>query len=105
MTRHDIRIRRGQYGANRIQRHKDYSQLLNRHRKTNRLRSVIFIILLLVVILLVVGLGYFSITNQENKTKEPQTPTSLRLSQPADLKNNHKKLLHQDNSHLVLDKF
>lgn len=76
MTRHDIRIRRGQFGANRIQRHKDYSQLLNRHRKTNRLRSVIYIIILLVVILLVIGLGYFSVTSQEEKQNKTETPTS-----------------------------
>lgn len=77
MTRHDIRIRRGQFGANRIQRHKDYSQLLNRHRKNNRLRSIIFIVLLLVVILLVVGLSYFSITNKrqpkDNENAKPES--------------------------------
>lgn len=77
MARHDIRIRRGQFGANRIQRHKDYSQLLDRHRKTNRLRSVIYLILLVVVILMVIGLGYFSLTSQEDKPTKTEQPTSL----------------------------
>jgi len=84
MARHDIRIRRGQFGANRIQRHKDYSQLLNRHRKTNRLRSIIYLILLVVVILMVIGLGYFSLTTQEEKPTKTDPPTSLILESNAE---------------------
>jgi flagellar basal body-associated protein FliL len=84
MTRHDIRIRRGQFGSKRMQRHKDYSQLLSRHRKTNRLRWVIYIIVLLIAITLVVGLSYFSINKADKKEPESPAPTSLNIDK-ADL--------------------
>lgn len=80
MTRHDIRIRRGQFGSKRMQRHKDYSQLLSRHRKTNRLRWVVYIIVLLIALTLVVGLSYYSINKSEKKQPENSVPTSLSQS-------------------------
>ena len=57
MTRHDIRLRRRSMTSRRIERHKNYESLLNRHERSNRLRktfkAVVYILALLAIIMLI----------------------------------------------------
>jgi hypothetical protein len=57
MTKFDIRLRRKQFTQSRIERHKNYQSLMERHyearrKKTRGLMVIVFLVILIVAILL-----------------------------------------------------
>ena len=69
MTRFDIRVRRKQFTESRIERHKNYKSLLNKHyeqskRKTRGTMVLVFILILIIAIIL----AFF------NESQKPETP-------------------------------
>jgi hypothetical protein len=55
MSRHDIRIRRQSFATGNIQKHKNYRELMRKHRRHNRGRN--FYLLALIVALALIGYG------------------------------------------------
>ena len=69
MTRFDIRVRRKQFTQSRIERHKNYQSLLNKHyeqskRKTRGTMVLVFVLILIIAIIL----AFF------NESQKPETP-------------------------------
>lgn len=79
MTRHDIRIRRKQFGSNRIMRHKDYGQLMSRHKKVSRLRNFVTTILIIIILFILITISYLFITRVDDlqKNSTPDKPEDL----------------------------
>lgn len=76
MTRFDIRVRRKQFTQGRIERHKNYQSLLNKHyenarRKTRGIMVLIFIL----IIIIAIALAFFYRT-QESDEQSPHNPVS-----------------------------
>jgi len=74
MTKFDIRLRRKQFTQSRIERHKNYQSLMERHyeaskKKTRGIMVLIFLVILIVAILL----AFFNIQEKPNieKRKDP----------------------------------
>ena len=80
MGRHEIRFRRQRMTARRIQSHKDYRMLMEKHRRNTRgrrlLRSLIYILILLGMILLI----YFGMHTLTEKVSD-ETPESAKTEQ------------------------
>ena len=64
MGRHEIRLRRQQMTSRRIQRHKNYAGLLEQHKRTERVRSivrwVIYLLMFLMGLMIVYGVVNFN---------------------------------------------
>ena len=73
MTRHDIRLRRERFGSKRILRHKNYNELLSRHRKSLRFRTLRLVVILLILIILI-GFSYFFLIKIEKTDNTPKKP-------------------------------
>ncbi|MGK7397906.1 MAG: hypothetical protein ACNS62_25260 [Candidatus Cyclobacteriaceae bacterium M3_2C_046] len=58
MTRHEIRLRRQQFTSNRIQRHKDYDRLIQRHQKSSRFRNLIQTLIIIIILFVLVLASY-----------------------------------------------
>ena len=76
MTRFDIRVRRKQFTQGRIERHKNYQSLLDKHyeqtkRKTRGIMVLVFILILIIAIVM----AFFNET-QKPETPAPEEPTS-----------------------------
>jgi hypothetical protein len=89
MGRHEIRLRRKRMTSRRIQSHKDYNILMEKHRKTSRwkrlIRSLVYILILLGMFLLI----YFGVQKLSDSTDElendAQTETTYieNISRPG----------------------
>ncbi len=79
MTRHDIRFRRQTMSSGRIQKHKNYQALLQRHKRTSRMRLMLYFIIAILMIALAYGLIYYiSATYVDKKTsREPATTSAI----------------------------
>ena len=78
MNRHDIRLRRERMTTGRMQRHKDYKQLMEKHKRQRRGKRASFwlalaIALLLFALLLLAGLKKFSQSEPSPPGEPPAT--------------------------------
>jgi hypothetical protein len=76
MTRFDIRVRRDKFTHSRIERHKNYQSLLDKHyeqsrKKTRGVMVLVFLLILIIAILLAFFNRYEAPANEV-----PQTPAS-----------------------------
>lgn len=75
MTRHDIPLRRQTISSGRIHQHKNYQQLLQRQRRTSRLRLILYFLVAMLVIALAYGFIYYSsekaIKTEDTERMEP----------------------------------
>lgn len=81
MGRHEIRFRRQQMTSRRMERHKNYQDILDQHqsqRKTRWVRIILYIIAFLVLVfLLIFGLGQLNSGSPSTTSVEKgQTNTS-----------------------------
>jgi len=71
MSKIDIRLRRQQFTQGRIQRHKNYGSVLEKHRSNHRRRVRGIVILAFILILIIVVIfSYFSQSNAESFDKQ-----------------------------------
>ncbi len=83
MGRHEIRLRRKRMTSRRIQSHKDYRMLMEKHRRSSRgkklLRSVIYILILLSMLLLIYfGVQKLTATAPDEAPESAQTENVSR---------------------------
>ena len=69
MKRHDIRLRKQEFSANRIKQYKDYKQLMRKHHRTNRAKTMVQFAVAVVLLVFVTGLIYF--TTASRFTEQP----------------------------------
>ena len=60
MKRHDIRLRKQEFSANRIRQYKDYKQLMRKHHRTNRTKTMVQFAVAVVLLVFVTGLIYYT---------------------------------------------
>ncbi len=75
MTKFDIRIRRQRFTKGRIERHKDFQNLMGNYDKSSRkkTRGVMVLVILLIIIIAIL-LAFFGTPKEENqKSKTNQT--------------------------------
>jgi len=70
MTKFDIRLRRKQFTQSRIERHKNYQSLMERHyearkKKTRGIMVLVFLVIMIIAILL----AFFGTVDQPRKDK------------------------------------
>src|SRR5210317_1950481 len=80
MTKFDIRLRRKQFTQSRIERHKNYQSLMERHyeatkKKTKGIMVLVFLVILIIAILLV----FFNI-QEKPKTDEQKDHISMNTN-------------------------
>ncbi len=76
MTRFDIRVRRKQFTQGRIERHKNYQSLLNKHyEQTRRKTRGIMVLIFILILIIAIALAFFHRT-QEPDQQSPQKPVS-----------------------------
>lgn len=70
MTKFDIRLRRNQFTKHRIERHKNFQNLIGNYDKSSRRKTRGYMVLVFLLILIVAILLAFL-----NRPKEPAEPT------------------------------
>ena len=74
MGRHEIRLRRQRMTSRRIDHHKNFSDLLQEHQKTNRTKRLIKLFLLLFFFVCIMSFFYYMYKHMEkDKSDERQT--------------------------------
>lgn len=86
MTRFDIRIRRNQFTQSRIEQHKNYGSILDRHyeqgrKKTRGWMVMVFLVILIIALLL----AFFNRPEVPDQTPPPPDPHS-EMTAPSDFK-------------------
>lgn len=61
MGRHEIRLRRKSMTSRRIERHKNYAGLMEQHRKTQRMRTILRWVVAVVIFLLGLMTVYYAV--------------------------------------------
>jgi len=59
MTRHDINLRRNKITSGRIRRHKNFDNLMKRHKRSNRMRNIIQTIGYIIILFMLLTFIYF----------------------------------------------
>ena len=88
MTRFDIRVRRKQFTQSRIERHKNYQSLLNKHYEQSRRKTRGTMVLVFLVILIIALILAFFNGNQENEKPVQDEPVSELKMEKTNTTNN-----------------
>jgi len=82
MTRFDIRIRRNQFTQSRIERHKNYQSLLDKHYEQSRrkTRGIMVLVFLLILIIAIVA-AFLSQGNEKKKPEKQESVSELKMNQ------------------------
>ena len=68
MTKFDIRLRRKQFTQSRIERHKNYQSLMDRHAKSDKRRTRgIMVVVFLMILITAILLAFFNTPEKQNK--------------------------------------
>ena len=84
MTKHDIRFRRHQFSARRMAKYKNYSQLMDRHRRSQRARLVQYAVGL-VILSFVVGIIYYTMFRIEKQSEQSEPEATELVEQPVEV--------------------
>lgn len=76
MTRFDIRVRRKQFTQSRIEGHKNYQSLLDKHYEQSRKKTRGIMVLVFLIILIVAIVLSFLNRTEKPETTTPQEPVS-----------------------------
>lgn len=76
MTRFDIRLRRDKFTHSRIEQHKNYQSLLDKHYEQSRKRTRGVMVLVFLLILIIAILLAFFNRYETPKEEAPQEPVS-----------------------------
>ncbi len=86
MTRFDIRVRRKQFTQSRIEQHKNYKSLLDRHYEQGRKKTRGWLVLVFLVILIIaLLLAFFNRPEVPEQVPPPPDPHS-EITVPSDFK-------------------
>ncbi|MCK5105790.1 MAG: hypothetical protein KAR17_23365 [Cyclobacteriaceae bacterium] len=80
MTKFDIRVRRKRFTQGRIESHKNYQSLIERHYESGRKRTRGMMVLVFLVILVIAILLVFFSTTGEQKQESPKDQVSFNTS-------------------------
>ena len=72
MKRHDIKLRKEKFSASRIKEHKDYKQVLRKHRQARRVKSKFQLGALVFMLTMICGAIYFKITKKPLDFNKPE---------------------------------
>ncbi|HTH55273.1 MAG TPA: hypothetical protein VL728_04460 [Cyclobacteriaceae bacterium] len=81
MARHEIKLRRQLIDESALQRHRDYSALLQRHererkrRKTNRIFMYSFVVVVITILLLIIA-SYFVLKWEKEREMQKNRKTN-----------------------------
>jgi flagellar basal body-associated protein FliL len=78
MSRNEIRLRRKMMTSRRIERHKNYQDIMKRHERQVQLRKVLRIFLVLLLLLALTGMVYWLMSNPRPKS-QPHREESVLL--------------------------
>lgn len=87
MNRHDIRLRRERMTTGRMQRHKDYKELMEKHKRTSRVKRA-SAWLGAVIIVLLLGLLLLAVFKRLEKIFGSKEPVPTEASAPESSSNN-----------------
>ena len=84
MGRHEIRLRRNRMTSRRMERHKNYQDILRQHRKRQRTRFVriLLYLLALIALILIVYLGFERLSAREAQAQDTRRPVTAQISRP-----------------------
>ncbi len=92
MTKFDIRLRRQQFTQNRIERHKNYQSLMERHREANKRKTRgIMVLVFLLILIIAILLAFFS-TVEEPKKEMPSEQASVQMKTNNDMKTENNRV-------------
>jgi multisubunit Na+/H+ antiporter MnhB subunit len=83
MGKHEIKLRRKSMTSRKIERHKNYAQLMNKHHKTQRTKRIIQWLILVFVFLLGLFVLYYSLIRKPKTTStihHHQTETNVNTT-------------------------
>ncbi len=72
MKRHDIKLRKEKFSASRIKEHKDYKQVLRKHRQARRVKSKIQLVALVFMLTMICGVIYFKMMEKPLDFNKPE---------------------------------
>ncbi len=72
MKRHDIKLRKEKFSANRIKEHKDYKQVLRKHRQSRRVKSKFQLGALVFMLTMICGVIYFKMMEKPLDFNKPE---------------------------------
>lgn len=79
MTKFDIRVRRRQFTQSRIERHKNFQNLMGNYDRSSRKKTRGIMVLMILLILIIAILLAFFGTVDENKKVSPADPLSHNI--------------------------
>jgi len=81
MGRHEIRLRRKSMTSRRIERHKNYAQLMDKHHKSQRTKRIVQWLIAVFLFLLGLVVVYYSLNRkQEATTKNHTQQTEINVN-------------------------
>lgn len=85
MGKHEIRLRREQMTSRRIQRHKNYAELMRSHEKASRLKKMLRLLYALLFLLGMAAVIYMAFTKwsdkeEKQKNEDPNTIEEIRIN-------------------------
>jgi len=89
MTRFDIRVRRRQFTQSRIERHKNYQSILNKHyERTRRKTRGIMVLVFLLILIIAIALAFFYKTQESEKPMPDEPVSEMIMKVPINPGNN-----------------
>ncbi len=80
MTRFDIRLRRSQFTESRIERHKNYESLLEKHYEQSRKKTRgIMVLVFLAILIIAILLAFFNHPKAPEKEKSGEALSELKI--------------------------
>jgi hypothetical protein len=83
MGKHEIRLRRKSMSSRRIERHKNYAQLMDKHHKSKRLKRIVqWLIYVFIFLMGLFGL-YYTLSHKsvpQSDTESHQTPAYVKTT-------------------------
>ncbi len=73
MGKHEIRLRRKSMTSRRIERHKNYAQLMDKHHKSKRLKRVVQWLIYIFIFLVGLFAIYYSLSHKKEVQSNEQT--------------------------------
>lgn len=88
MTRFDIRVRRKQFTQSRMERHKNYQSLLNKHYEQSRKKTRgVMVLVFLMILIIAILLAFFNKADEPENKNHEQPTSELRMDKTETINN------------------
>ncbi len=74
MKRHDIRLRKQEFSASRIKQHKDYNQLMRKHQRISRNKTMVQTVAMVAVLIIISAVVYWKYVSRAVGDKVVEGP-------------------------------